>query len=129
MTSIKRRTRNLLSAGGIVAYFIMALEIMIMISPFAFIFYSVFNPMFHFLASFSATRWLTGFYLPHMIYPPTLFLHGVRILGSVLSVFGLVLFVVCALQVYLGKIVGSGIAGKGIYRLVRHPQYVGLSIV
>jgi protein-S-isoprenylcysteine O-methyltransferase Ste14 len=126
--TMKHWIKKILSAGGIAVYFIITLEIMIMISPFAFLFYSVFNPFFHFLARFSATRWLTGFYLPHMIFPPTLFLQGVRILGSVLFVFGFVIFLICALQIYLGKILKNGVASLGLYRLIRHPQYVGLSI-
>jgi len=128
MKNIKHWIKKILSAGGIAVYFVIAFEIMIMISPFAFFFYSVFNPFFHFLARFSATRWLTGFYLPHMIFPPTLFLQSIRILGSVLFVFGFVIFLICALQVYLGKILKSGVARRGLYRLIRHPQYVGLTI-
>ncbi|MCX5885718.1 MAG: hypothetical protein NT096_07400, partial [Proteobacteria bacterium] len=128
MKSMKHWIKKILSAGGIAVYFVIAFEIMIMISPFAFFFYSVFNPFFHFLARFSATRWLTGFYLPHMIFPPTLFLQGIRILGSVLTVCGLAIFLICALQVYLGKIFKSGVASRGLYRFIRHPQYVGLTI-
>lgn len=113
---------------SIVVFFIMAFEIMIMISPFAFFFYSVFNPIFHFLDSFAATRWLTAFFLPHMILPPTLFLKAVRVFGSVSFVVGSVAFFVCALQVYLGKIFKWGIASKGLYRVIRHPQYTALGI-
>ncbi len=111
---------------SIVVFFIMAFEIMIMISPFAFFFYSVFNPIFHFLDRFAATRWLTTFFLPHMILPPTLFLKAVRVFGSVCFVVGSLTFVVCALQVYLGKIFKWGIASKGLYRYIRHPQYSAL---
>jgi protein-S-isoprenylcysteine O-methyltransferase Ste14 len=113
---------------GILAFFVMGFEIMIMISPFAFFFYSVFNPIFHFLDSFTATRWLTTFFLPHMILPPTLFLKAVRVFGSVCFVAGSVTFVVCALQIYLGKIFKWGIASHGLYRVIRHPQYTALSI-
>ena len=55
-------------------------------------------------------------------------MQGIRILGSVLCVFGLVIFLICALQVYLGKILKSGVASRGLYRFIRHPQYVGLTI-
>ncbi len=113
---------------SIVAFFIMAFEIMIMISPFAFFFYSVFNPIFHFLDSFAATRWLTAFFLPHMILPPTLFLKTVRVLGSVFFVAGSVVFFACALQVYLGKIFKWGIASRGLYSIIRHPQYTALGV-
>jgi protein-S-isoprenylcysteine O-methyltransferase Ste14 len=129
------RTRNfgqnfksVAAQGGIIVFFIMAFEVMIMISPFAFFFYSVFNPFLHWLENFSATRWLTGFFLPHMILPPTLFLKSIRILGSVLFVVGAVTFAICALQVYLGKIFKWGIADKGLYSIIRHPQYLALGL-
>ena len=114
--------------GAIIFFFIMAFEVMVMISPFAFFFYSVFNPVFDFLNRFAATKWLTSFFLPHMILPPTLTLKTIRILGSVSFIAGFLTFIVCALQVYLGKIFGWGIAHKGFYKYVRHPQYLGLGI-
>ncbi len=59
--------KRFVAGGGIVVFFIMAFEVMIMISPFAFFFYSVFNPFLHWLDNFTATRWLTALFLPHMI--------------------------------------------------------------
>src|SRR5665647_531610 len=62
------RTRNpqwLLAATGI-AYLLIAVEIIIMISPFALYFYAVYGPILNFLASFPLTRWTTEFFLPHM---------------------------------------------------------------
>ncbi|MGO9415843.1 MAG: methyltransferase family protein [Syntrophobacteraceae bacterium] len=114
--------------GGIIIFFIIAFEVMIMISPFAFFFYSVFNPFLHWLDSYTATRWLTAFFLPHMILPPTLFLKAIRIAGSILFVMGCVTFIICAFQVYLGKIFKWGIAQKGLYKYVRHPQYLALGL-
>ena len=119
---------KMVARSSIVVFFIMAFEVMIMISPFAFFFYSVFNPVLHWLGSYSATGWLTTFFLPHMILPPTLFLKAVRILGSVLFVVGAVTFTVCALQVYLGKVLRWGIAERGLYRIIRHPQYLALGL-
>jgi len=120
--------KSIVAQGGIVVFFIMAFEVMIMISPFAFFFYSVFNPIFHWLDAYPMTRWLTHFFLPHMILPPTMPLKIIRIIGSVLFVAGSLTFIVCALQVYLGKIFRWGIASRGIYRFVRHPQYTSLGI-
>jgi len=114
--------------GGIILFLVIALEVIIMISPFAFFFYSVFNPVFNWLDQYAATRWLTGFFLPHMILPPTLFLQSVRVLGSALFVLGMAVFVICALQVYLGKILKPGVETKGLYRYIRHPQYLALGI-
>jgi protein-S-isoprenylcysteine O-methyltransferase Ste14 len=122
------KLKSLAARGGIIVFFIMAFEVMIMISPFAFFFYSVFNPLLHWLGDYSATRWLTSFFLPHMILPPTFFLKAVRILGSVLFVLGSLTFFMCALQVYLGKIFKWGIASKGLYSYIRHPQYLALGL-
>jgi protein-S-isoprenylcysteine O-methyltransferase Ste14 len=126
--SEKRFFGRILSGGGIVAYFIIAAEFIIMISPFAFFFYSVFNPLFQFLASTPPTRWLVAFFLPHMAFPPSLFLEGVRVAGSVMFVGGALMFLVPAAQVYLGKLLKSGMASRGVYQVLRHPQYVGLAV-
>jgi protein-S-isoprenylcysteine O-methyltransferase Ste14 len=127
-TKFNEWSKRIVARGGILVFFIMAFEVMIMISPFAFFFYSVFNPIFHWLDAYSMTRWLTHFFLPHMVLPPTLPLKFIRISGSVLFVLGCTTFIVCALQVYLGKIFKWGIANRGIYRFVRHPQYSSLGI-
>jgi protein-S-isoprenylcysteine O-methyltransferase Ste14 len=128
MSGEHRLAKKIAAAGGILFFFVMAFEVMIMISPFAFFFYSVFSPLFNFLGAHAATRWATLFFLPHMILPPTLFLQGVRVAGSVLFLLGLATFTICALQVYLGKIFKWGIADKGLYRYIRHPQYLALGL-
>ncbi len=106
----------------------MAFEIAIMISPFAFFFYAVFNPFLLALNQSSMTRWLTAFFLPHMVIPPNEVLTVIRILGSVLFVVGMLIFLVCAAQVYLGKLLKRGVATKGLYTMIRHPQYLGLGL-
>jgi protein-S-isoprenylcysteine O-methyltransferase Ste14 len=128
IATLRALVTRLAARGGVILFFIIALEVMIMISPFAFFFYSVFNPVFKWLDQYAATHWLTAFFLPHMILPPTLFLKSLRILGSGLFIVGMVTFVVCALQVYLGKIFKVGVATKGLYRFVRHPEYLALGI-
>ena len=55
------RWRGYLVGGVALIYFIAALEIVIMISPFAFFFYSAFNPILLGLNQSSLTRWLTAF--------------------------------------------------------------------
>jgi protein-S-isoprenylcysteine O-methyltransferase Ste14 len=115
-----------LFGGVIILYFVIALEVLIMISPFAGFFYAAFNPLLLFLAQWPATRWLAAFFLPHMVVPPGLFLQAVRVAGSVLSVVGAVIFLVCAGQVYFHKFFRRGPALGGFYRWIRHPQYLGL---
>ena len=120
--------RKTILSSAIVLYFIIGFEILIMISPFAGLFYSVFTPFFLELARYPATRWLSAFFLPHMVVPPGAFLKFVRVTGSVLFVTGLSVFFICALQVYTNKFMKRGTALKGLYSVIRHPQYVGLAM-
>ena len=114
--------------SAIVLSFIVGLEIVIMISPFAFFFYTAFNPFLLALNQSSVTRWLTAFFLPHMVVPPNEVLTVIRILGSVFFVTGMLIFLVCAAQVYVGKLLKKGVATKGLYTIIRHPQYLGLGL-
>jgi protein-S-isoprenylcysteine O-methyltransferase Ste14 len=118
--------RRFAAASGIFLSFVVAFEIVIMISPFAFFFYAAFNPFLLALNQSSVTRWLTAFFLPHMVVPPNGVLTVIRILGSVFFVGGMLIFFVCAAQVYIGKFLKKGVATKGLYTIIRHPQYVGL---
>ena len=125
---MKEKMTKISAFAGIILFIVVAFEIMIMISPFAFFFYSVFNPVFNWLGQSPATRWLTSFFLPHMILPPTLFLKVIRVAGSAFFIIGAVVFTLCALQVYLGKLLRWGVADKGLYTYIRHPQYLALGI-
>jgi protein-S-isoprenylcysteine O-methyltransferase Ste14 len=114
--------------GALVLSFIVALEAAIMISPFAFYFYAVFNPFLLALDRSPLTRWLTAFFLPHMVAPPNGVLAIIRVAGSVFLVVGMTIFLSCAAQVYLGKLLKRGVATRGLYALIRHPQYAGLGL-
>ena len=121
-------TKRFAASGVVFLSFIVGLEIVIMISPFAFFFYAAFNPFLLALNQSSMTRWLTAFFLPHMIVPPNEVLTVVRISGSVFFVVGMLIFLVCAVQVYMGKLLKKGVATKGLYTIIRHPQYLGLGL-
>jgi protein-S-isoprenylcysteine O-methyltransferase Ste14 len=114
--------------SAIVLYFLIALEFLIMISPFAGFFYAAFNPLLIAAAEYPATRWLSAFFLPHMVVPPDGFLKFIRVMGSVLLVAGMAVFLFCAIQVYAHKLLKKGAALRGIYSLLRHPQYLGLGV-
>jgi protein-S-isoprenylcysteine O-methyltransferase Ste14 len=114
--------------GVIVLYFVIGLEVLIMISPFAAFFYAAFNPFLLFLARWPATHWLSAFFLPHMVVPPDTFLLAVRVAGSVLFVGGTLAFLICAGQVYFHKFTGRGPVLGGLYRWIRHPQYLALAV-
>ena len=120
--------KRIAARGAIFLSFIVAFEIAIMISPFAFFFYAAFNPFLLALNQSPLTRWLTAFFLPHMVAPPNEVLTVIRISGSVFFVMGMLIFLVCASQVYLGKLLKRGVAAKGLYAVIRHPQYLGLGL-
>lgn len=121
------KTKAVLNSA-IVLYFVICFEILIMISPFAGFFYSAFNPVLLGLAKYPATKWLSSFFFTHMVVPPNGPLKVVRVMGSVLFLLGIAIFFVCAIQVYSHKFLKRGAVLKGLYRWIRHPQYVGLSI-
>src|SRR5574340_312929 len=121
-------TKKTLLRSSIVLYFIIAFEVLIMISPFAGFFYSVFNPILLTIAASSATRWLSAFYLPHMVLPQYGLLQFVRVLGSVLFVLGAAVFLVCAGQIYRAKFTKKGAVLGGLYAFIRHPQYLALGV-
>lgn len=117
-----------LMGGMIVLYFIIGLEVLIMISPFAAFFYAAFNPFLLFLAGSQATHWLADFFLPHMVSPPSALLKMIRVSGSFFFVGGATVFLVCAGQVYFDKFFRRGPALRGLYTWIRHPQYGALAV-
>jgi protein-S-isoprenylcysteine O-methyltransferase Ste14 len=119
-------TKKTLLGSALVLYFVIAFEVLIMISPFAGFFYSIFNPVLLKLAGHPETRWLSAFFLPHMVLPGDGFLVFVRVMGSILFVLGMVIFFVCAVQIYASKFLRKGAVLSGLYATIRHPQYLGL---
>lgn len=117
-----------LIGSAIVIYFVIGLEVLVMISPFAAFFYAAFNPVLLFFARWPATHWLADFFLPHMVLPPGAFLKTLRVAGSVLFVGGALVFLICAVQVYFHKFSRRGPALGGLYAWIRHPQYAALAI-
>lgn len=114
--------------SAVVIYFLIAFEILIMISPFAGFFYAAFSPVLLTIARHRATHWMSSFFFTHMLVPPDDFLKFIRIMGSVLFVLGLAAFLICAIQVYASKLLKKGPVIRGIYSYVRHPQYLSLGI-
>ena len=63
-------------------------------------------------------------WLAHFVFP---ILTG-GWLGPILVVLGLAIFFVGAGQIYWAKLRRSGLVTRGLYRFVRHPQYVALTL-
>lgn len=113
--------------GTIAAYCLIGVEIIIMISPFALYFYSVYAPILNFLASTPSLSWTTEFFLPHMVFLQDPLILGISYL-QILLVVGLVLFFTAAVPLYVGRFTGKGVVTISFYSKIRHPQYLFLAI-
>lgn len=116
----------LLATTGI-AYLLIAIEIIIMISPFALYFYGVYGPILNFLTSFPLTRWTTEFFLPHMVFLDDPLILCISYL-QVFLVIGLVLFLSAAIPLYWGRFTKKGVVQISFYSKIRHPQYLFLAM-
>lgn len=116
--------------GALLVFGIAALEVVIMISPFAGFFYASlrFESVLGWLSTSPLTAWLDGFFLNHAVVTTSRVLEWHRKLGIALLVMGLAGFLASAAQVYSNKITGRGVAKGLLYRFVRHPQYLCLGI-
>lgn len=114
--------------AAFVFYLAIALEAVIMITPFTVYFYSLYAPVLNRLEASPRTAWLTAFFLPHITYPGDGLLLALAWLGPVLLTLGLGVFLACAVQVYSAKLLRHGVVSRGLYRYIRHPQYLGLGI-
>ena len=109
-------------------YLAIALEVIVMITPFTVYFYSVYAPVLNRLEANAWTAWLTGFFLPHITYTGDPVLTALAYSGPILLAVGLAIFFVCAFQVYSAKLLRRGVVSRGLYGWIRHPQYLGLGI-
>jgi len=118
---------RLLFFGTTLAYFLIALEVLFMITPFALYFYGVYGPVLEFLSSHRLTAWTVEFFLPHMVFVADPLLVGISWL-QILFVLGMLLFLVAAVPLYFGRLTGRGVVSFGPYARIRHPQYLFLAI-
>lgn len=121
-------TRRITWIAPILLYAASALEMIIMVTPFAAYFYSVYTPLFHGLEQSAATAWLPQFFLPHLAHTRWPVFRGLSFLGAALTLIGLLGFLACAVQLYYGKFVKKRLVSGGLYSRVRHPQYLCLII-
>lgn len=110
-------------------YFVIVFEILFMISPFALYFYSAYGPALNVLLEFESTAWLTQFFLPHFSRTSSALLNCLRPVAISLILIGGALFLAAAIPLYGAKLLRRGQVSGGLYRHVRHPQYVALATV
>lgn len=119
--------QRLLIFGTAFAYCLIGIEIIIMISPFALYFYSVYGPVLNALSANSLTSWSTEFFLPHMVFFSDPLITALSYL-QVLMIAGLLLFFSAAIPLYYGRFTGKGVVTMTFYSKIRHPQYLFLAI-
>lgn len=123
----EQKKQRLLLIGTTLAYCLIGIEIIVMISPFALYFYSVYGPVLRFFSSNPLLSWTTEFFLPHMVFVDDKIVLGLSYL-QVLLVLGLVLFLGAAIPLYYGRFTKKGVVQMSFYSKIRHPQYLFLAI-
>jgi len=122
---VKKLFKLVLSA----LYGLVMIEVIVMISPFAFYWYSVYAPTLQGLHRWPATAWMEAFFLPHSVITTSNTLEFLRWqVGTYCFSLGILAFLFCAFQVYGGKLFRKGVVNSWIYSYIRHPQYLSLAI-
>lgn len=112
-----------------ILYGLVMIEVVIMISPFAFYWYSLYTPTLQGLHRWRATAWLESFFLPHSVITTSGFLEFMRWkIGSWAFGLGLLFALICAVQVYGTKLLKHKAAESWMYKYVRHPFYLSLAV-
>ncbi len=110
-------------------YGLVMIEVLIMISPFAFYWYSLYAPTLQGLHRSRATAWMEAFFLPHSVITTSPILEFLRWrVGTYCFSLGILVFLLCAVQVYGSKLLGRGLVHSWIYSRIRHPQYLALAV-
>lgn len=116
--------------GALLAfYLIIGFEFFYMASPFGVYFYSLYGPGLNFLNNNPTFSWLSSLFLPHIVAETTSTLLNLRnVIGGILTLGGFLGFCIGAAQVYYKKVTRKEAVTGGLYKWIRHPQYVSLIV-
>ncbi len=110
-------------------YALIAFEFFYMASPFGAYLYAVYGPGLDWLQAFGLTGWTIRFFLPHIVAETrSVPVDVAETLGMILFAGGLVGFAVGAFQIYRAKLRREEAVVTGVYRHIRHPQYLALIV-
>lgn len=110
-------------------YFLIAFEFAYMAGPFATFFYSAYSPALNFFNKIPVLSRLTQFFLPHVSQntsSPLISSHNY--IGAGLAISGFLMFCIGACRIYYNKLTKKGAVTGGIYKYIRHPQYISFII-
>ena len=124
----RSRARRALWAS-LAFYVLIAFEFLYMASPFAAYFYAVYGPGLDWLERFGGTSWVIQFFLPHIVEETrSVLIDNLEACGAVLFLGGLAAFAVGVVQIYRAKLRREDAVMGGLYRHIRHPQYLALIV-
>jgi len=110
-------------------YGLVMIEVIIMISPFAFYWYSLYAPTLQGLHRWRATAWMEAFFLPHSVITTSPALEFLRWqVGTYCFSLGILAAVLLSVQVYTAKLVRREVAQSWVYSRIRHPFYLSLAV-
>lgn len=110
------------------AYVVILFEMIYMATPFAVYFYSVYGGPLRFLAQRDSTAWLVQNILPHFTQTNSFLINGLLYASWPLMGIGFLIFLAGFCQVYWSKVRRKGAVVGGLYRIIRHPQYLGWAL-
>jgi protein-S-isoprenylcysteine O-methyltransferase Ste14 len=128
-TTAHDNTYRGIAASAWIIYTIIVFEIIFMVSPFALYYYSVYSLPLNLLQTNPATSWLTLHILPHFTYTDSLASNLLILISWPLIILGSIMFLLGFAQVYWAKFTRRGAVAVGLYKWIRHPQYLALAIV
>ncbi len=115
--------------ASMVFYVLIAFEFFYMASPFAAYLYAVYGPGLDWLQASGATGWTIRFFLPHIVEDTrSVLVDAHETVGFLLFTGGLAGFAVGAFQIYRAKLRRTDAVMGGLYRHIRHPQYLALIV-
>ena len=110
-------------------YGLVMIEVIVMISPFAFYWYSIYAPTLQGLHRWPATAWMEAFFLPHSVITTSATLEFLRwTVGTYCFSIGVLAFILIGIQVYATRLIGKKVAQSWVYSRIRHPFYLSLAV-
>jgi protein-S-isoprenylcysteine O-methyltransferase Ste14 len=128
MENIKKFNRKASRSVVWFVYIVIFFEMIYMSTPFAVYFYSVYKLPLQFLNESSATFWLVQNIFPHFTQTNSVFINFLLYASWPLMYIGFAMFMISFIQLYWAKFRKKGVVVAGLYRFIRHPQYVAWSI-
>ncbi len=125
---LNTRLNKSLTTSVWVLYILIVFEILYMISPFAFYYYSVYSVPLKLLQETPLTSWLSVHLLPHFTYQTSPVISVFLFISWPLISIGLLVFMAAFVQIYWAKFLRKGTVIGGLYNFIRHPQYLALAI-